>query len=390
MVKALSSRAAWGFGLVLALIVGAIGADMIWPSRPSAAQSPAPAIPSAVPVTTARAMRRDFPVYFTGLGAAQALNSVLVRSRVDGTLMQVPVTEGQEVKKGDVIAVIDPRPFQATLDQVMAKKGQDEAQLANAKRDVARTTSLVKQDYASHQLLDTQQSQVEQLTAQLAGDQALIESAQLNLSYCYITSPIDGRVGLRQVDPGNLIHASDSTGIVTITQIRPIAVTFTLPQADLPKIGAAMAHAKLPVRALAPDGKTPLGRGELLTIDNSIDASTGTIKLKAVFPNAEDQLWPGQFINANLLVSTEQNVLTIPSIAVQHGPSGLFAFIVKPDGTAARQSISISADNGQIAIIEKGIAEGDEVITEGQSRLQDGTRVATTPASPQALASSGS
>jgi multidrug efflux system membrane fusion protein len=390
VVKALSSRAAWALGSVLALSSAAGLAGARWLSLPVAAQAPPEAAaPAAVPVTSVRVTRQDVPVYLTGLGTAQALNSVLVRSRVDGTLMQVPVTEGQEVKKGEVIAVIDPRPFKAALDQAMAKKSQDEAQLANAKRDVARTTSLVKQDFASHQTLDTQQTQVEQLTAALAGDQAAIDAAQLNLSYCYITSPIDGRVGLRQVDPGNMIHASDSAGIVTVTQIRPIAVTFTLAQENLPKITAALAKGKPPVRALASDGKSELGVGELLTIDNAIDQSTGTIKLKAVFPNPDNQLWPGQFLNANLLIDTQRNALTVPSMAVQHGPSGLFVFLVKPDSVVARQPVTVINDNGQVAVITQGLSDKDEVVVQGQSRLQDGTRVAPRPAQPQAIASSG-
>ncbi len=373
-------------GLVVLLVAMGVGGHQ-WLTTPSVAQSPPPA-PPAVPVSTARATRQDYPVFLTGLGAAQALNSVLVRSRVDGTLMDVPVTEGQEVKKGDVIAIIDPRPFKAALDQAMARKQQDEAQLANVKRDVGRTQSLVKQDFASRQTLDTQESQVDQLTAAIAGDQAAIEAAQLNLSYCYITSPIAGRVGLRMVDPGNLIHASDSTGIITVTQIRPIAVTFTLPQQDLPQISAAMGRGKLPVRALAPDGKTNLGTGELLTIDSAIDQTTGTIKLKAVFPNASNQLWPGQFVNANLLVTTDHDVLTVPSIAVQHGPEGLYVYVVKPDGTVGPAAVKLVADNGQVSVIAGGIKDGQEVVTQGQSRLQDGTRVTATPMQSQAVASS--
>ncbi|HEY6434376.1 MAG TPA: efflux RND transporter periplasmic adaptor subunit [Acetobacteraceae bacterium] len=386
-MKGLSSRMGWLVGGLVTLLLAMGVAGDHWLAAPSAAQAPPPA-PSAVPVSTARATRQDYQVFLTGLGAAQALNSVLVRSRVDGTLMDVPVTEGQEVKKGDVIAIIDPRPFKAALDQAMAKKQQDEAQLGNVKRDVGRTQSLVKQDFASHQTLDTQESQVDQLTAAIAGDQAAIEAAQLNLSYCYITSPINGRVGLRMVDPGNLIHASDSTGIITVTQIRPIAVTFTLPQQDLPQISAAMARGKLPVRAFAPDGKTNLGTGELLTIDSAIDATTGTIKLKAVFPNANNQLWPGQFVNADVLVSTDHDVLTVPSIAVQHGPEGLYAYIVKPDGTVSPQGVKLVADNGQISVIAGGIKDGQEVVVQGQSRLQDGTRVTATPMQSQTVASS--
>ncbi len=367
-------------GLLLAVAVGG-GLSL---AQRSAAQAPQPATPAAsVPVTVAHAERQDFPVYLTGLGTVQAFNSVLVRARVDGTLMQVPVAEGQEVKKGDVIAVIDPRPYQAVLDQAMAKRQQDEAQLANAKRDLARYTSLAKQDYASHQQVDQQQASVAQLTAAIAGDTATVEAAQLNLSYCYITSPIGGRVGLRQVDPGNLIHANDAGGIVTITQIHPIAVIFTLPQEDLPRIGAAMVQRKLPVATFASDGKTGLGRGELVTLDNAIDQSTGTIKLKAVFPNTQDRLWPGQFVNARLLVDTEKNVLIVPSIAVQHGPSGLYVYVVKPNSTVARRAVATEADDGQVAVIAQGLSDSAVVVTGGQSRLQDGTRVAANTSEQQ-------
>ncbi|HEX5325509.1 MAG TPA: efflux RND transporter periplasmic adaptor subunit [Acetobacteraceae bacterium] len=387
-MKALWSRAAQAAGVVVVL-AALLGFVMVRP-HPTVAQQNGSVATPGVPVTTASAVRQDLPVWLRGLGAAQALNSVLIRSRVDGTLMQVAVTEGQEVKKGDLIAVIDPRPFQATLDQAVAKRSQDEAQLANARRDVARTASLVKQDFASRQLLDNQESQVAQLTAAIAGDQAVIEAAQLNLSYCFIKAPIDGRVGLRQVDPGNLIHAADASGIITVTQIRPIAVTFTLPQEDLPKISQAMARGKLPVVAFAGDGSTELGRGELLTIDNAIDASTGTIRLKAVFPNADKRLWPGQFVDASLLVDTERNVLTVPSVAVQHGPSGLFVFVVKPDSTVTRQNVTMTADNGQTAVIGSGLIAGATVVTDGQSRLNNGTRVAATAAPPpSALASGG-
>lgn len=331
----------------------------------------------AVPVSTAKAAMQDVPIYLTGLGTVQALNSVQVRARVDGMLMQVPVTEGQEVKKGDLIAVIDPRPYQAILDQAMAKKQQDEAQLANAKRDLVRTTSLARQDFASHQQMDNQQAQVEQQTAAIAGDQAAINAAQLNLSYCYITAPIEGRIGLRQIDPGNMIHASDSGGIIiSITQVHPIAVVFTLPQEDLPQISTAMNGGKLPVSAFGGEGKTELGAGELLTIDNAIDQSTGTIKLKAVFPNDARRLWPGEFVNASVLVRTQKGAVTVPSSSVQHGPSGLFVYVVKPDATVSVQPVSVSTDTGKVTVIGEGLTAGQEIVTEGQSRLQNGSRIA--------------
>ena len=284
---------------------------------------------------TAKATRQDVPIYATGVGSVQAYQSVLVRARVDGTLTQFPVREGQEVKQGDLIAVIDPRPYQAALDQATAKKAQDEAQLVNARLDLTRFQSLAKQDFASRQQVDTQQALVNQFVAAIAGDSAAIEAAQLNVAYCYITSPVDGRVGLRMVDPGNLIHATDTTGIVTITQIHPISATFTLPQEELPRVETDMAGGASPVLAYASDDRTELGQGTLLTPDNTIDDTTGTIRLKATFPNKDGQLWPGQFINAHLQIGLAHDAVTVPPAAIEHGPDGLYVYVVRPDATVA-------------------------------------------------------
>jgi multidrug efflux system membrane fusion protein len=332
----------------------------------------------AVPVTTATAKRQDFEVYLRGLGQVQALNSVLMRARVDGTLEQVPVKEGQMVKANDLIAVIDPRPYQAALDQANAKLAQDQADLANAKLDLQRYSSLMKTDYASRQQVDTQQALVNHDSAAIIGDQAAVEAAKLNVSYAYILSPIDGRVGLRQVDPGNMIHSSEATGILTITQVQPIAATFTLPQDQLPQVTKAMAAGPVKAVAYSGDDKTVLDTGTLLTPDNSIDTSTGTIKLKATFPNPKDLLWPGQFVNIRVLVATEKNVVTVPTAAVQHGPSGLYAYVVKPDDTVARQEVTVGLDNGATTVVLDGLAAGDNVVVAGQSRLQAGTKVAAT------------
>lgn len=351
-------------------------------SRPRSGAAQTPATEAPVPVSATWVTRRDVPVYLTGLGAVQSLNSVLVRSRVDGTLMKIPVDEGQMVTTGEVVAVIDPRPYQASLDQAMAKKQQDEAQLANARRDLTRYSSLAQKDFASQQQVETQRSSVAQLVAQIAGDTASVEAAQLNLSYCYITSPINGRMGLRQVDPGNLIHANDPGGIVTITQIQPIAVLFTLPQEDLPRISVAMQARKLPVTALVGEAGEKLDEGTLLTIDSAIDPSTGTMKLKAIFPNPRQQLWPGQFVTAKLLVDTDRNVLAVPSVAVQHGPSGLYVYVVKPGSTVARAPVRVGLDNGRIAVIASGLTEGTVVVTSGQSRLDEGMHVAVQRSGP--------
>jgi multidrug efflux system membrane fusion protein len=373
-------KLALAFALVLA---AGVGLAFSLSDRTSAQQARPQAAPTLIPVTTARSLRQDVPLYFTGLGMVQAFNSVQVRSRVDGTLMQVPVTEGQEVKEGDILTVIDPRPYQAALDATTAKRAQDDADLNNAKRDLTRYTSLAQSSFASHQQVDTQQAMVNRLTATIAGDDAAIATAQLNLGYCTITSPFQGRVGLRQVDPGNMVHASDPTGIMTITQIHPISVLFTLPQDTLPRISLAMAAGKLPVTALSPDGKTELDQGTLLTPDNSIDTTTGTIKLKATFPNPKNVLWPGQFVNARLQIGTERNVLTVPTVAVQHGPNGLYVYVVKPDSTVARQDVEVARDNGTVSVITKGLDDDQVVVTDGQSRLQ-GTRVAANDAVRQA------
>ncbi len=388
-------RRVWLAGLVIASIAAGAG-GLLWTPRPVAQTAPS-AAPAGVPVAVASATRQDFPVYLTGLGQVQAYNAVLVRARVDGTLMQFVPAEGQEVKRGDLIAVIDPRPYKAALDAAVAKRGQDDANLVNARLDLARYTSLAKQDFASRQQVDTQVAMVNQTLAAIAGDEAAIESARLNLSFCYITSPIDGRIGLRQVDVGNLVHATDMTGIVSITQLHPISATFTLPQGVLPLVTAAMAqgaaaNSKLAVLAYTGDDQTKLDTGELLTPDNAIDPTTGTIKLKANFPNAAEQLWPGQFVNVRLLQTTLRDVITVPSIAVQHGPSGLYVYVVGQNATVARKPVEISNDNGQTAVITKGIEPGVRVVTDGQSRLQEGTKVAVSETPKQAAnvpASSG-
>jgi multidrug efflux system membrane fusion protein len=374
-------KLAIGFAILLA---AGVGLAFSLADRSSAQQARPQGPPAAVPVTVARSVRQDVPLYFSGLGSVQAFNAVQVRSRVDGTLMQVPVTEGQEVKQGDVLAVIDPRPFQAALDAAIAKRTQDEADLNNAKRDLARYSSLAQSSFASHQQVDTQQAMVNRLTAMIAGDDAAIATARLNLGYCTITSSIQGRVGLRQVDPGNMVHASDATGLMTVTQIHPISVLFTLPQDRLPRVNLAMAAATLSVTALSSDGRTELDQGTLLTPDNAIDPTTGTIKLKATFPNPNNTLWPGQFVNARLLIGAERNVLTVPSVAVQHGPAGLYVYTVRPDSTVARQDVEVERDNGTVAVIAKGLGEDAVVVTDGQSRLQQGTRVAANDAAKQA------
>jgi multidrug efflux system membrane fusion protein len=295
------------------------------------------------------------------------------------------VAEGQVVKQGTVLAVIDPRPYQAAFDAASAKKAQDEAALANAKLDLERYTSLAKQSFASHQQVDTQQMQVNQLTAGLKGDEATIETAQLNLSYCYITAPFDGRLGLRQLDPGNLVHASDVNGIMTITQVHPIAVVFTLPQRNLPAIVDEMTKGPVTVVAMSGDDNQELGRGTLLTPDNAIDTATGTIRLKATFLNEANKLWPGQFVSARLLLRTEHQMIALPARAVQRGLDSLYVYVVTPKSTVQRQPV-VAQDRGPMMVITKGLEVGQTIVLDGQSRLQEGTLVAATASPPAGAA----
>ncbi len=365
--------------IAIVLIAGAWLAFAL-SGRSTAQPSPPSHSASAVPVSTTKAERQDVPVWLRGIGTVQALNTVTVRARVDGTLMQVPVTEGQIVKQGTLLAVIDPRPYQAALDQAVAKKAQDEAQLGNAKLDLQRYSSLAQQSFASRQQVDTQRMQVDQFMAALKGDDAAIEAAQLNLSYCYITAPFDGRLGLRQMDPGNLVHASDAGGIMTITQVRPIAVVFTLPQRDLPPIVDSMSEGAVEVAAWSGDDNRELARGTLLTPDNAIDTTTGTIRLKATFPNEENRLWPGQFVAARLLLRTERQVIAVPAQAVQHAQDNLYVYVIKPNSTVQRQTVE-AEDRGDVMVIRKGLEAGQAIVLDGQSRLQDGMLVAATAAS---------
>jgi multidrug efflux system membrane fusion protein len=342
--------------------------------------------PPSVPVSVAPVVRKDVPNYLRGLGTAAALQTVQLRSQVDGVLLKVPVTEGQDVKKGEVLAIIDPRPYQAALDAAIARKQQDEAQLVAAHADVVRYTSLAAKQVASEQQLEVAQAKAGQLVASIAMDQAQIDSAKINLTWCYITAPFDGRVGLREVDPGNFIRSAEVTPVLPVSQIRPIAVTFTLPQDYLPAIQKAMAAGQAPVLAFTSDDKTELDHGTLLTVDNAIDPTTGTIRLKAIFPNDNYQIWPGQFINIRLLINTSVNALSVPSAAVRHGQNDMFVYIVKPDQSVVRQPVEVERDDGQTAIISKGLDEGQTAVTDGQSRLQNGTRVTIIGGAPKQAA----
>lgn len=347
--------------------------------RPGMGDSP------PVPVLAAVAQVQDVPVYLDGLGTVQASSQVQVRAQVDGPLLEVRFREGQDVTKGDVLARIDPRPFQASLDAVTAKKQQDEASLANARLDSNRYAKLAATAYSSAQQADTARSQVSQLEAQVRGDQAQIDTARTNLSYTTILAPIDGRVGLRQVDAGNLVRAGDVNPITVITQLKPINVVFTLPQQDLPQVAAAQQAGTPEVVALRADGGgvaanlpargAVLERGKLTVLDNQVDSTTGTIKLKATFPNPSLLLWPGGFVNVRLLVQTLPGVVTIPSAAVQRGPRGTFVFVVT-DATVQRRELKTGFEDDQLSVVLEGVKAGERVVTDGAQRLSDGAKVA--------------
>ena len=330
----------------------------------------------AVPVAVATAERRDVPVFLKGLGSVTASNTVSVKSRVDGQLAQINFTEGQHVNKGDLLAVIDPRPFQVALDQAQAALFRDQAQLKDARLNYERFKSLLDDSGAmSRQQVDTQRATADQLEGAVRSDQAAIDNAKLNLVYSHITAPISGRIGLRLVDVGNMVHAADTTPLLVITQLQPIAVLFTLPEDSLLNVSQHMHKVTLPVEAYSRDDQTRLATGKLLTIDNQIDQTTGTGRLKAMFDNPDDALWPNQFVNVRLLLETHKGSITIPSVAVQNGPQGSYVFTVKPDKTVAVSPVTVSFTQSNVASIASGVAPGDVVVVDGQDKLQAGTKV---------------
>ena len=341
---------------------------------------------AAVPVTVAIAARQNLPIYLSGLGTVQAALSVGIHSQVDGKLQEVLFTEGQHVKKGDVLAKIDPRLFQAALDQAKAKKAQDEAQLVAAQKDLVRFKALLLRSAQTEQNVDLQQAKVDQLTASLDADAAAIESAQTQLDYTTIRAPSDGRVGVRQVDPGNLVRASDPGSIASLVLARPAAVMFTLPARTLDDVRRAMAAGEIEVAAFDQDNRIQLGTGKLLLVDNAIDQATSTIRLKAMFPNEDERLWPGEFVNARLLLETRRDVIAVPAAAIQRGPQGLFVWVVTPENTAAARRIETGPATGGVTIVSSGLNDGDRVVTDGQYKLQNNAPV--TVNAPQARAAS--
>jgi multidrug efflux system membrane fusion protein len=376
-----TSRAAWmGIAAATAALL-VIGWRVVEHVRQAAASRKPP---PPIAVDTADVAAADVPIYVSGLGTVQAFYTVTVTARVDGQLQKVAFTEGQMVHKGDLLAQIDPRSNQAAFEQALATKAKDLAQQTNARRDLDRYTLLQPQDLASKQTVDTQRAMVDQLGAQIKIDDALIDNARTQLDYTRITSPIDGRTGIRLVDPGNIVHAADTTGIVVVTQIHPISVIFTLPEEDLSAVNAALAAGAVGVTIMSRDGATVLDQGTLSLIDNEIDQATGTARLKAVFGNAHDTLWPGQYVNARVLVRTLHDVLTIPSTAVQLGPHGPFTYVVKEDSTVEVRELKIGQESGALTVVNSGLVLHEKVVTSNQYRLQAGVHVR--PASAAASA----
>jgi multidrug efflux system membrane fusion protein len=354
--------------------------DALFAAKPEAvaAASPAASAPKPAVVSVAAATRADYPVFIDGLGQVQAENTVTVRTRVDGQILKIAFAEGQMVKSGDLLAQVDPRPFQAALDQAKAKQAQDQATLANARLDLQRYSTLAKQSFATQQQLDTQNALVNQLIAQEAADAAAIDAAQAQLDYTTITAPIGGRVGFRLVDQGNIVNAAQQTGIVAIAEIEPISVIFTAPQDDLPRISAALAAGQPPIEARTSDGATLLATGKLTVVDNQVDPATGSIRLKAEFANADHALWPGQAVAAHLRVDVEKKALTIPDRAIQRGPDGLFVYVVGADNRAVTRPVTLAHEDADAdtAVVAKGLSEGEKVVTIGHFGLQPGARVA--------------
>ncbi len=334
----------------------------------------------AIPVTVGEATRRDTEVELSGLGTVQAWQSVVARAQVNGYLASIDFREGQTVRKGDLLATIDPRPYAATLAQAVARKASDQANLANDQVNYARDRRLATKGFQTEQQADNDLALVREYTANIQGDDAAIAAARLNLDFCDIRAPVDGVVGFRQVDVGNLIEASAETPIVTIAQIQPIAVVFTLPEQDFEEVQAARQRGTLSVLANTPDNKTLLDTGTLVAPDNQIATNTGTISLKAIFGNPSRKLWPGQFVQARLQLRSEAGTLVVSDNAVQHGPDGLYVFVVSPDMTAHERPVTIGYDDGTNSTVLSGLQPGDLVVTGGQSRLQDGSRIKTSPA----------
>jgi len=365
--------------LILMLVFA--GAYFAWQKANASTtkHDPAPGASRGVPVIAAEVVKEDIPIWLEGIGNVQAANTVTVRPRVGGTLESISFTEGAMVKEGDVLARIDPRPFESVLSQAKAKKAQDEAQLANAQSVLARAQSLVKENAISRQMVDQAQASATQLQAQVKADQAAIDAAQLDLDFTTVRAPISGRTGVRMVDAGNVVTGSQPEGLVVLTELQPTSVIFTLPQRHLADLRPHMkpGSAELPVQALDEDG-TLLDEGLLKLVDNQIDNATGTLKLKASFPNKDFTLWPGQYVNARMLVETKKDVLVVPAEAVQPGLNGPFAYVVKEDDTVEARETKTGITLDGLTVIEDGLKAGERVVREGQTKLKPGAKVTIT------------
>lgn len=367
----MKTRAFLGLSLTLAVCAVLAGCG-----SQSTKSAKAGAPPPAVPVGVAAVQQHDFNVYLTGLGSVQAFNTVSLKTRIDGQIMQVNFREGQDVKAGDLLILIDPRPYQVALQQAQANLEKDQAQLTNAKAQYERNKVLYEQGVIAKQDLDTLEASFGTYEGTIASDKAAIENAKLNLVYCRIISPINGRVGLRQVDPGNYVTAAGNTPMLVITQLHPIAVIFTLPEDQLQEVAQHMRSGTLDVDAYSRDDVNKLSSGKLLTIDNEIDQTTGTAKLKAVFDNPDNSLWPNQFVNVHLLLQTMKNAVTAPASAMQRGPDGTFAYVVDANNTVSMRPVKVALTQGNTVVVASGLQGGERVVTDGQEKLQAGSRVA--------------
>jgi membrane fusion protein, multidrug efflux system len=362
--------------VALAIAAGVVLPRVLAPSGPAAAAEKQQAAIPPVPVTAGIVKTADVPVLLSAIGTVQAYNMDTIKSRVDGEIVKVEFKEGDEVTPGAPLFQIDPRPYQAALDQAQATLEKDRANLINAQLNLARDAKIVANNLAvSQQQFDTDKATAAADQAQVDSDKAQVESARLNLSYCTITSPINGRLSARLVDIGNLVHATDATGLVTVAQVKPIFVSFTLPQDNLVAVREQQAKAPLVVDAYASDNNTLLGRGQLTLVDNSVDQATGTIHLKAAFPNPEERLWPGQFVNVRVVLSVRKSVPTVPAQTVQQGPNGEYAYVIGGNDTVARRTIEIAAVQDGIAVVSKGLKPGERIVVDGQYRLFDGAHV---------------
>jgi membrane fusion protein, multidrug efflux system len=360
--------------LTVLLTASAAGGLLFW-HQSRAKPEPEATAPPPTPVVAGTVKSGPVPIYLRGVGTVIAFNNVVVRSQITGPLVSVGFTQGQPVHKGDLLAEIDPRPYQAQLDQAIANRDRDQAQFVNAQANLGRYMPLEAKGFATGQLVDTQKAQVAQLQATVKADEAVIESARVNLSYTRLTAPIDGVTGIRQIDEGNIIHPTDANGLVDVTQIQPISLIFTLPETTFVEIQQQMAKGPIKVFAYSQDDKTRLDEGELLLIDNQINQTTGTIRLRATFPNAKRLLWPGELVNARLLLKTEPEGLTIPASTVQQGPKGSYVYVIEPDQSVQLRMVQVAQISEGQALIDSGLKANETVVVDGQYKLQPGTRV---------------